>query len=103
MSKYRNRKTVYDGITFDSQREASRYAELKLLERAGEISDLKLQVPFELIPKQSGERAVKYIADFVYLEGGKSVVEDVKGKKTRDYIIKRKLLLWRHGITIKEV
>ena len=103
MSKYRNRKTVYDGITFDSQREANRYAELKLLERAGEISDLKLQVPFELIPKQPGERAVKYIADFVYTEDGQTVVEDVKGKKTRDYIIKRKLMLWRHGITIKEV
>ena len=97
--------TMPDGtlMHFDSKREANRYAELKLLERAGEISDLKLQVPFELIPKQPGERSVKYIADFVYLEGGKSVVEDVKGKKTRDYIIKRKLMLWRHGITIKEV
>ena len=102
MSKYRNRRTVYDGITFDSQREANRYAELKLLERAGEISDLKLQVPFELIPKQPGERAVKYIADFVYTEDGQTVVEDVKGKKTRDYIIKRKLLLWVHGIKVRE-
>jgi len=103
MSKYGARKTVVDGITFDSQREANRYAELKLLERAGEISDLKLQVPFELIPKQPGERAVKYTADFTYTEDGETVVEDVKGVKTRDYVLRRKLLLWRHGIRIREV
>lgn len=101
--KYNARKTTVDGITFDSKREANRYAELKLLERAGEISDLKLQVPFELIPKQPGERAVKYIADFVYTEDGQTVVEDTKGVKTPVYILKRKLLLWVHGIRIVEV
>ena len=103
MSKYRNRRTVYDGITFDSQREAERYRQLKLLERAGEISDLKLQVPFELIPKQPGERAVKYIADFVYTEDGQTVVEDVKGFSTPVYRLKRRMMQDKHGITIKEV
>lgn len=105
MNKYRNRKTEIDGIVFDSKREAQRYAELQLLQRAGEIRDLSMQVEFELIPKQDGERACKYKADFVYhmADTGKMVVEDVKGKRTREYIIKRKLMLWRHGIKIVEV
>jgi hypothetical protein len=80
--------------------------ELCLLQRAGEISDLKRQVPFELIPKQEGERAVKYIADFVYTERGKQVVEDVKSSATRkkaEYVIKRKLMRYIHNIKIKEV
>ena len=106
MSKYGNIKTTTsDGITHDSIKEANRWCELKLLERAGRISDLKRQVKFELIPKQDGERAVYYIADFVYhnADDGKLVVEDVKGKRTKDYIIKRKLMLWIHGIKIKEI
>lgn len=105
MNKYRNRKTEIDGIVFDSKREAQRYAELQLLQRAGKIRDLSMQVEFELIPKQDGERACKYKADFVYhmADTGKMVVEDVKGKRTREYIIKRKLMLWRHGIKIVEV
>lgn len=105
MNKYHNRKTEIDGIVFDSKREAQRYAELQLLQRAGEIRDLSMQVEFELIPKQDGERACKYKADFVYhmADTGKMVVEDVKGKRTREYIIKRKLMLWRHGIKIVEV
>ena len=105
MNKYRNRKTEIDGITFHSRKEGERYLELKMLQRAGKIRDLSMQVEFELIPKQDGERACKYNADFVYYvaDTGKMVVEDVKGKRTREYIIKRKLMLWRHGIKIVEV
>ena len=105
MNKYRNRKTEIDGIVFDSKREAQRYAELQLLQRAGKIRDLSMQVEFELIPKQDGERACKYKADFVYhmADTGKMVVEDVKGKRTREYIIKRKLMLYRYGIRVREV
>lgn len=103
MSKYKNRKTVIDGIAFDSKKEAARYGELQLLDKAGSIQDLRLQVPFELIPKQAGERAARYIADFVYTENGKTVVEDVKGVKTDVYKIKKKLMLAVHGIRIREV
>ena len=118
-SKYGARKTVVDGITFDSKKEANRYRELKLLERAGEICCLRLQVPFELIPAQyeeTGEvytkgknkgkpkrgkcieKAVTYIADFVYYNSDATVrtVEDVKGMRTPVYIIKRKLFRWRY-------
>ena len=102
-SKYRNRKTVVDGITFDSKREAERYKELRLLERGGLITDLRLQVPFELIPKQPGERAVKYVADFVYTENGRMVVEDVKGYRTDVYRLKRRMMQAKYGITIQEV
>lgn len=101
-SKYRNRKTVVDGITFDSKREAERYKELRLLERGGLITDLRLQVPFELIPKQPGERAVKYVADFVYTENGRMVVEDVKGYRTDVYRLKRRMMQAKYGITIQE-
>ena len=106
MSKYHNTKTTLDGITFDSKKEATRYAELMLLQRSGLIQNLRLQVPFELIPKQAGERAVRYIADFVYDENGETVVEDTKSEITRanpTYILKRKLLLWVRGLRIKEV
>lgn len=130
MSKYNNRKvTLPDGEVFDSQKEALRYLELKLLEKSGAICDLKRQVPFELIPAQyieiklasvykrgplKGqhktkryciEQAVKYIADFVYtdLQTGKKVAEDTKGVRTKEYIIKRKLMLYVHNIRIREV
>lgn len=109
MSKYRNKKTLVDGKVFDSKREAERYAELCLMQRGGLIADLRCQVPFELVPAQRDakgklvERPVKYIADFVYLDQGEMVVEDVKGKATREFIIKRKLMLERHGIRIQEV
>lgn len=103
MSKYHATRTIVDSITFDSKREAARYAELKLMQRAGLISDLRRQVKYELIPKQQGERAVSYIADFVYTEDGKTVVEDVKGVRTPVYKIKKKLMLWRHGVKIREV
>ena len=99
MNKFGARKT--NG--YDSKREAVRAAELHLLERAGKISDLREQVRYELIPKQEGERALHYVADFVYRQGGETVVEDVKGMKTREYVIKRKLMLHVHGIRIREV
>lgn len=118
-TKYHSRKITRDGITFDSVKEAKRYNELLLLERSGAIQNLKRQVDYVLIPtqrepdtigKRGGviqgktiEHSVKYKADFVYTENGKTVVEDTKGFKTKDYIIKRKLMLWVHGIKIKEV
>ncbi len=108
-SKYRNEKTTVDGIKFDSVKESDRYAELKLKERLGVISNLRMQVPFVLIPNirnQSGkvlEKAVIYKADFVYEENGKTVVEDVKGVRTKEYIIKRKLMLYVHKINIREI
>ena len=107
-NKYHSRKITRDGETFDSVKEYRRSCELKLLERAGEISDLKRQVKFELIPSQRidgkvAERPVTYVADFVYMQKGHRVVEDTKGFKTKDYIIKRKLMLWVHGIKINEI
>ena len=104
-NKYRNQKTNIDGITFDSKREAKRYAELYLLQREGKIQSLRRQVAYELIPKQQGERACTYKADFVYVdnETGQEVVEDAKGRRTPEYVIKRKLMLYRHGIRIHEV
>lgn len=106
-SKFGAKKVVRDGRTFDSKKEAGRYAELKLLQRAGKISDLRLQVPFLLIPSQyeNGkciERECKYIADFTYRENGKFVVEDAKGMKTDVYRIKKKLMLQKYGIKIRE-
>lgn len=104
ISKFGAHKVALDGITFDSAREARRYTELKLLERAGEISDLEMQKQYELVPRQGKERPVCYIADFVYVgRDGKTVVEDTKGYRTREYIIKRKLMRWIHGIEIVEV
>lgn len=123
-NKYGNKKITLDGLSFDSRKEARRYTELKLLERAGKIKDLELQKSFELIPAQyedTGEvytrgekkgqpkrgkcieKAVTYKADFVYIENGKTIVEDTKGFRTKDYIIKRKLMLHTHGIRIKEI
>lgn len=105
--KYGNEKTEVDGILFDSKKEAERWYELKLLERAGVIKDLDRQVKYELIPSQRidgkvVERSVSYIADFTYTENGIAVVEDVKGYRPDDYIIKRKLMLFIHGIRIRE-
>lgn len=119
MQKYRNKKVVRDGLTFDSGREYKRWRELILLQKAGEISDLQRQVEFELIPAQREpdtvgarggvikgkviERKCSYLADFVYKQNGETVVEDTKGFRTKDYTIKRKLLLYRYGIRIREV
>ncbi len=107
-SKYKAKKVTVKGITFDSQKEANRYQELVLLERAGRIQGLRRQERYELIPSQRidgkvVERPVHYIADFAYMQDGEWVVEDTKGFKTKDYIIKRKLMLWAHGIRIKEI
>ena len=108
MSKYHSKKTYVNGIEFDSRKEARRYTDLSLLERAGIISELQRQVKFELLPSQRidgkvVERPVSYVADFVYKKDGETVVEDTKGVKTKDYIIKRKLMLYIHGIRIAEV
>lgn len=89
--KYGNKKIETTYGTFDSVAEMDRYTELMFMECSHEIKDLQRQVTFELIPKQKGERAVNYIADFVYIENGKTIVEDVKGYRTKDYIIKRKI------------
>lgn len=124
-SKYYNVKTrALDGTVFDSYKEARRWDELLLLQRAGKITDLQRQVRYELIPAQyvtyeryskkgqrlkDGvrllERKVDYVADFVYTiaETGENIVEDAKGMRTKDYILKRKLMLAVHGIRIKEV
>lgn len=122
--KYGARKTIVDGVVFDSKKEAKRYVELKALEEAGVISDLRRQVKYVLIPPQrefsneiykSGpkkgcfkpgrliERECAYIADFQYTENGKLVVEDTKGVRTKEYIIKRKLMLHEYCIRIREV
>lgn len=107
-TKYRSRKVTVDNEVFDSVKEYCRYGELRLMLQAGLISDLKRQVRYVLIPTQyidgkAVERPVTYIADFVYKMGGGVVVEDTKGFKTKDYIIKRKLMLHVYGIRINEV
>lgn len=118
-NKYHARKVTVDGIVFDSQKEASRYKVLKLMQRAGKITGLMRQVEFVLIPAQRGEiwsdkkhkfvsrvieRKCSYYADFVYSdENGNTVVEDTKGMRTPEYVIKRKLMLEQYGIRIREV
>ena len=125
MNKYGNKKVIIDGEVFDSKREAYRWRDLKFLESCGAISNLRRQVVYELIPVQREkstkvykkgrkkgqpregkiiEKAVSYVADFVYIDNatGREVVEDAKGMRTRDYIIKRKLMLYIHGIKIRE-
>ena len=111
MSKYGNVKTVIDGITFDSKREAKRYQELLLLEKAGQIIDLKRQVKFELTPKQKNPvtgksvRESSYIADFVYFDTHhqRIVVEDSKGFSTDLFKFKQKLMLKQFGIWVQTV
>ena len=122
--KYGNKKiTAGNGQVFDSKKEYRRWVELTLLERVGEITNLHRQVSFILIPEQrlpgtetykrgprKGqvkpgpvlERKVTYIADFMYEQNGKVVVEDTKGMRTKEYVIKRKLMLYKYGIRIKE-
>lgn len=98
MSKYHNQKT--NG--YASKKESRRAQELWLLQSIKAISDLKEQVKFELTPKIGKERASHYIADFTFTEDGKSIVEDCKGKRTAAYILKRKIMLYRYGIEIRE-
>lgn len=125
-SKYGNiKRRTADGILHDSTKEARRWNELKLLERAGAITGLQRQVKYILVPKQEvayerispktgkrlkdGVRTLEqecaYVADFVYQDAktGVLIVEDTKGVKTKEYIIKRKLMLWLYGISIKEL
>jgi hypothetical protein len=100
--KYRNRRTEVDGINFASQREAVRYCELRLLERAGDIRHLECQVPFNI--EVNGKHVCKYIADFVYLDSeSNEVVEDAKGFRTDVYRLKKTLMRIVNGIDIKEV
>lgn len=100
MSKYHNIKTSVDGIVFDSKAEAYRYMELKLLLKAGEITDLILQPKFVLQDRfKDGKKtigAITYIADFMYQEGDNTVVEDVKGVETAVFKLKEKLFLFRY-------
>lgn len=102
-SKYHNRKTTIDNITFDSAKEARRYIELKLLKRAGKITNFFVHPVFEL--EVNGRIIGKYIADFEYVENGKYIIEDVKSNPTRTplYIYKKKLLKAIYGYDIKEV
>ena len=112
MNKYgaKKIKDPASGYTFDSKKEFIRWCELRILERAGKISNLQRQVKYVLIPSQKDpkgkvlEREVSYVADFVYIDNalGQVVVEDVKGYKTEVYRLKKKLLLWTLGIRLKE-
>lgn len=124
-SKYNNQKIYLDGFLFDSKKEAQRYQQLKLMEKAGVICDLKRQVKYELVPAQyvdgkCVERAVTYTSDFEYYvlkdlrqksvmadvkakTIGQYIVEDVKGMRTDVYKIKKKLMLYRYGIQITEI
>ena len=105
-SKYHARKTTVDGITFDSRKEADRYLVLKGMEEDGTIENLRRQVRYELVPAFDVDgkhyRPVYYVADFVYRENGHEVIEDVKGVVTDVYRLKRKLVAYRYGMSIKE-
>ena len=124
-TKYGNSKTYVDNIQFDSKHEAERYIKLRFMKDKGMLHDLQLQKKYVLVPaqyekstevytkgKHKGEpkqgklieRELSYYADFdYYTADGEHVVEDAKGMKTKEYIIKRKLMLWVHGIRIREV
>lgn len=111
-AKYRNQPTVVEGHRFDSKKEARRYQELRYLEQKGVIENLALQVAFVLAPsvrfedEPRAKPALKYVADFVYSEGGRRIVEDVKSgatAKAAAYRIKRHLMKAVHGIEVKEV
>jgi len=118
-NKYGAKKVVFDGITFDSKKEGLYYLKLKDMERHGEISNLRMQVPYELLPaiykdevvhlktkdkivKKCIQRAVNYIADFVYTKDGKEYIIDTKGMRLPDYILKKKMMLALLGLDIIE-
>lgn len=119
--KYGNSKVEYDGIVFDSKKEYKRYMQLKMLEQGGLITDLQRQVKYVLIPAQREpdtigpkggvkkgktiEHEIAYYADFTYtdVETGQTIVEDTKGIKTKEYVLKRKMMLYFHGVRIREV
>lgn len=122
-NKYKNKQAEVDGIVFSSIKEAKRYGELLMMIKAGEITNLELQKEYVLIPpqyvnvrtsdgkvkKRCAERAVKYVADFVYQQDGKTVVEDVKGYRNPSsagyakFVLKRKMMLYFHNIVVREV
>lgn len=106
VSKYHAKKTVVDGIEFDSAKEAKRFTKLRALEKEGKIQGLRLQVPFELLPSFECDgvryRGMKYVADFVYYLDGKQVVEDCKGFKTAEYKLKKKLMAYVNHVNIEE-
>jgi hypothetical protein len=105
--KYNNKKTTVEGIIFDSKKEANRYLELKLLEKAGQIKDLELQPKFELLPtvRRNGKtyRKCTYIADFKYfdIKESKYIVEDVKGFKTKEFRLKEKMFVAKYDYELK--
>ena len=119
-NKYGNHEVQYRGLRFDSELERDRWIFLHAAQESGKINGLRRQVRFELLPRQTGyktkttrsgktrqiltvlEFGVDYIADFVYYKEGALVIEDTKGHKTRDYIIKRKLMRYQ-GYPIREV
>lgn len=114
MSKYNSKKITREGITFDSKKEYERFRVLKSMEKAGKIEDLQRQVEFVLLPSQKDpitkrviERPVKYIVDFTYWKNGEYIAEDVKGYRGGTayavFVIKRKLMLYMHGIKVREV
>lgn len=120
-SKYKAKKTEYNGVIYDSKKEAQRASELSVMEKLGIISHVQRQVKFVLVPAQREpdiigakggikkgkviERELSYIADFVYIDeqSGQTIVEDTKGFRTPEYKIKRKLMLYFHNIRIREV
>ena len=104
--KFYNKPVDFQGEHFDSKKEFDRYGVLRLLQRGGQIQNLRRQVKFVLLPAKKGkyrnERECAYIADFVYEQNGELIVEDVKGMRTKEYIIKRKLMLAKYDISLKE-
>lgn len=110
-NKYKNKKTIIDGTTFDSKKEAQRYVQLKLLERAGLIKELELQKKFELQPSYINNegkkiRKITYVADFFYydIKKQKYIIEDTKGFRTEVYKIKKKIFEFQYpNLTIKEL
>jgi hypothetical protein len=103
LNKYGAIKTIIDGIEFPSKREAARYCQLRMLLRAGQIQDLRMQVKYPLVV--NGVKIGRYTSDFNYIENGQEVVEDVKSpatKKARDYVLRKKLMAALFGITIRE-
>ena len=108
INKYHNKKVIIDGIKFDSKKEGNYYLKLKMLEKAGEIRDLHLQVEFVLLDafslSKKTYRKTSYIADFTYIDNkNKFHVIDVKGYRTKEYGLKKKLMAWKYGIEIEEV
>lgn len=103
-NKYRNKIIYYNNFKFHSIKEYNRYKELYILQSRKIIKDLKLQVKYDLIPAYPKiQRAISYIADFTYKYNNELIVEDVKGIRTKDYIIKKKLMYHFYKIKIKEI